>query len=69
MPVPKQRHSKSRKRTKHAKWKLKPQQLTSCTNCGTKIIPHRMCPECGYYKNKPILTIKVKEKKTTENKD
>jgi ribosomal protein L32 len=24
---------------------------------------HRVCPKCGYYKGRPVLQIKVKEKK------
>jgi large subunit ribosomal protein L32 len=30
--------------------KLAAPTLTKCTQCGSLILPHRVCPKCGYYK-------------------
>ena len=64
MAVPKKRRSKSKKRTKHAAWKITMPGLRPCPSCGAKVVPHRVCTECGVYKGKQIVTIKTKE--TTE---
>ncbi len=37
-------------------------QIGICKNCGAKKLSHRVCPVCGYYKGKQILTIKSKSK-------
>jgi large subunit ribosomal protein L32 len=28
---------------------------TTCTHCGTTILPHRACTTCGYYKGIQVL--------------
>ena len=63
MAHPKRRHSNTRTRTRRAHDFLTTKSLSVCTNCGSKIVPHRVCKECGYYKGKQTVTIKVKEKK------
>lgn len=32
-------------------------QLTSCSHCGSAILTHRVCPECGYYRGKQAIEI------------
>ncbi|MFN0119175.1 MAG: 50S ribosomal protein L32 [Blastocatellia bacterium] len=54
MPNPKRRHSKSRSRMRRAHDALKPAQLTACSNCQNLRLPHRVCPHCGYYKDRFI---------------
>jgi len=61
MPVPKRRHSRSRSRKRRTNWKLSLPSLSQCPNCGEKILPHRVCPYCGYYKGNPVVQIKTKE--------
>jgi len=63
MAHPKRKHSNTRTRTRRAHDFLTPKSLSECSNCGKKIIPHRICPSCGYYKGKAQVTIKVKEDK------
>ena len=63
MAVPKRRKSKSRKRTSRSNWKATPISLSKCSNCGSLIKPHNVCPFCGYYKGKQVIQIKVKESK------
>ena len=67
MAVPKKRRSKAKKRTKKACWKVQVPTLQSCTNCGAAVRPHHACSECGYYKNKPAVQIKVKKVKQKES--
>ena len=35
-------------------------QVAKCTNCGSKKLAYRVCPSCGYYKGKQVITIKAK---------
>lgn len=37
--------------------------LSICAQCKKPKLPHRVCPFCGYYNGKPVIVIKVKEKK------
>ena len=51
MPVPKRRHSKARRdRARTHKKLAKPVNLTECPSCKAPQLPHRACPECGFYK-------------------
>lgn len=56
MGVPKKRTSKMRRdRRRAANNKLKSAvQLNPCPNCGTSVMPHRVCPSCGFYKGKKV---------------
>ena len=70
--VPARHHSRSRvnKRRSHAALKLL--KLIKCSHCGEMILPHRVCPFCGYYQEKEIidvfkgLTKKEKKKRQKE---
>ncbi|MEI7562405.1 MAG: 50S ribosomal protein L32 [bacterium] len=37
-------------------------QIGKCANCGAKKLTHRVCPVCGFYKGKQVITIKSKSK-------
>ncbi|MBF0238796.1 MAG: 50S ribosomal protein L32 [SAR324 cluster bacterium] len=50
MAVPEKKISRKRRNQRRAHIKLETPGLSSCTNCGATIQPHRICPECGYYK-------------------
>ncbi len=63
MALPKRQHSKQRGRKRRTHWKITPASLSVCSNCGAKILPHRVCPACGHYKGKQVVEIKVKEEK------
>jgi large subunit ribosomal protein L32 len=57
MPVPKHRRSKSKKRARHAAWKVVMPELRPCSNCGVLSYSHRACTICGYYNGKPVLSV------------
>jgi len=29
--------------------------LVECGNCGARVMPHRVCPKCGFYRGKQVL--------------
>ncbi|NLI95017.1 MAG: 50S ribosomal protein L32 [Erysipelotrichaceae bacterium] len=55
MAVPKRRTGKTRKRKRRTHFKLKVEGLTTCSNCGTLIPSHTVCPECGFYKGEEVI--------------
>jgi large subunit ribosomal protein L32 len=70
MAVPKQRHTKSRRDKRRANIFLKTPNLTTCPKCGKPILPHSVCPNCGYYKGVEVIDVlkklTKKEKKQKE---
>ncbi|MFZ5801490.1 MAG: 50S ribosomal protein L32 [Candidatus Omnitrophota bacterium] len=63
MANPKRRHSNMRTRLRRSHDALAMKSLSKCSNCGAWIVPHRVCPLCGHYRGKQVLTLKVKESK------
>lgn len=59
MGVPKRKTSKMRLRTRKAANRWRAPQLSSCSQCGEKVLPHTACRKCGYYKNRHVLTLSV----------
>jgi large subunit ribosomal protein L32 len=50
MGLPGKRLSRSSKRRRAAKVRLKPISVTTCPSCQATILPHRACPSCGMYR-------------------
>ena len=57
MPVPKRRQSKTRGRKRRTHDSLTLPTLVECKHCHKKILPHRVCPECGFYKGKSVIPV------------
>ncbi len=67
MALPKYRISKAKSRSRRAHYlKINAGNLSTCPQCGAVKLPHRACPECGFYKNRKVLF--KKEKKRAEGK-
>lgn len=59
MAVPKRNTSKSRKRHRRGHQKLPVPASAVCGQCHRRIMPHRVCDYCGFYRGEKILDIKV----------
>jgi large subunit ribosomal protein L32 len=57
MAVPKRKTSKARHNSRHSTWKLTIPSLVACPQCHQVKLPHRVCPNCGYYKGKEIVKV------------
>jgi large subunit ribosomal protein L32 len=57
-PHPKRKHSTGRRNRRRAHDALKPVNLTSCPNCGEMCLPHRVCPNCGFYQGREVIEVK-----------
>lgn len=56
MANPKNRWSKARTRSHKANWKLKAPSMVKC-DCGEYRISHRICPSCGQYNKKTVISV------------
>lgn len=66
MPVPPKRRSRSKKRRGQAHLALKTIRTIKCKKCGSKALPHRVCPTCGTYQGREVIKPKVKKKKPSK---
>ncbi len=58
MPVPKKRVGKSDQAHRRANWKATLSPQTNCPHCGALNMPHCLCAECGFYKDR-IVSLKM----------
>ncbi|HOE74378.1 MAG TPA: 50S ribosomal protein L32 [bacterium] len=58
MAEPKKKLSSTRSGNRRAHRALKAINASKCANCGEKVIQHKLCPGCGFYKGKKVLDIK-----------
>lgn len=61
-PLPKKKHAKSRTRTRKAAISFVLPKLVICPNCKELKFPHRVCPHCGFYKQKETQDAKTTNK-------
>ena len=59
MAVPKKKTSKARRNQRRAHHALGKLGLVACPNCGEPHVPHRVCPECGYYKGRTVVAVEA----------
>ena len=52
---PKNKHSKARRDSHRAHWKMTAPNLVKCSKCGALMMPHRVCKACGSYNKKEII--------------
>ncbi|HHY98875.1 MAG TPA: 50S ribosomal protein L32 [Firmicutes bacterium] len=58
MANPKGRFGKSRTRKRRANWKMEAPRLAECPKCHSPKLPHRVCPECGFYNGREVIKVK-----------
>lgn len=56
MALPKKRQSKARGRKRRTHYKSTAVNLTTCPQCNQPKLPHRVCPNCGYYRGESVLS-------------
>ncbi|GMT42282.1 MAG: 50S ribosomal protein L32 [bacterium] len=57
MPVPKKKTSKSKRGMRRSHDSLQQPGLSTCPNCQEVKIPHHVCPHCGMYGDREVITI------------
>lgn len=57
MGVHQNKQSKARVRQRRAMDKLTAPNLVECPQCHKLKAQHQVCPSCGYYKGKEVITV------------
>jgi len=58
MAVPRRKISRSRRDHRRGHIQIKESGLSKCDNCSSLIRPHRVCPECGFFKGVEVVEVK-----------
>jgi large subunit ribosomal protein L32 len=58
MPNPKRRHSKTRGAKRRTHDALAPVGMSECPQCHERRLPHRVCPNCGFYRGRQVRAVK-----------
>lgn len=70
MAVPKQRHTKSRRNRRRSHHALKERDFSVCAKCGSAVVSHHVCQNCGTYAGREVIDVMSKltkkEKKMKE---
>ena len=56
MAVPFRRTSKTAKRKRRTHFKLSVPGMVECSSCGEMKLSHRVCPSCGSYNGKEVVS-------------
>jgi large subunit ribosomal protein L32 len=56
-PLPKQKISRTRRDKRRTHDSIKAHNMVQCSNCGEMRLPHRACPDCGYYKGREVFEV------------
>lgn len=60
MAVPKRKTSKAKTASRRASsYRLNKATISECPNCHEPKLPHRVCPNCGYYDSKEVLNVEA----------
>lgn len=57
--VPKRRISRTRRDKRRTHWKAHASAVSKCGHCGQPMVPHRVCPSCGYYRGREYVEPEV----------
>lgn len=62
MGVQQNKRSKARTRQQRSIWaKMEAPSSMECPQCHEPKMPHRVCANCGYYKNREVIKVKNAE--------
>ena len=57
MPLPKRRTSRSKVRKRRGAKHVAIPNVTYCPKCGAPVLPHHVCPACGYYQGRAVIEV------------
>jgi len=62
-PLPKRKLSKGRRDRRRAHDAISATSTVQCSNCGEMRLSHNVCPKCGHYAGREVISIDKEEKK------
>ena len=57
MAVPKKKTSKTRRDKRRATHQIEGVSASHCPQCHAPRLPHHVCPSCGTYRGRQIITV------------
>jgi large subunit ribosomal protein L32 len=61
MAVPKKRQSRARRDKRRANYRVSAPRLNECPRCHSQRLPHRVCPTCGTYAGREVISHEAPE--------
>jgi large subunit ribosomal protein L32 len=65
MAVPKKRQSSARRDKRRANHRAERPRLNECPRCHSPRLPHRVCPACGTYAGREVISFEEPEPTAT----
>lgn len=62
-PLPKRKVSKGRRDRRRAHDFIEVPNLVQCSNCGEMRLSHRVCPSCGHFRGREVISIEKESNK------
>jgi large subunit ribosomal protein L32 len=62
-PLPKRKLSKGRRDRRRSHDALQAVSLVQCSHCGEMRMQHTVCPKCGYYQGREVISMEKEDKK------
>lgn len=53
---PKRKYAKARQGERRQHIKASPPALVTCPQCNSAMLPHHVCPTCGTYKGRDVIS-------------
>ncbi len=63
MALPKKKYAKSRQGKRRSHLKLNLPTFNICPECHSRKLAHHVCPTCGNYNGRQVITIETPKKK------
>jgi large subunit ribosomal protein L32 len=63
VPLPKRKLSKGRRDRRRSQDAIQAPSLVQCSNCGEMRLPHTVCPNCGHYQGREVISVAKETKK------
>ena len=58
-PLPKRKRSKASSRSHRASGPIQTSAVVECLHCHRPMRMHHVCPSCGYYRGRDVLSIET----------
>ena len=65
MAVPKKKQGRARTRKRRAQHKAARPRLNECPRCHSQRLPHRVCPTCGTYAGREVISFEAEPAETS----
>jgi large subunit ribosomal protein L32 len=69
MAVPKRKTSKMKSRKRRTHYTPNIPTLSICPRCRSTIRPHSVCPGCGFYRNREVISIAEKKERESNKEE